>query len=35
VDKLHDAIMTLYADRFNEQIELATTDILLKALPRQ
>jgi nicotinamidase-related amidase len=35
VDKLHDAIMTLYADRFNEQVELATTDILLKALPRR
>lgn len=30
VDKLHDAVMTLYAERFNEQIELVTTDILIE-----
>jgi nicotinamidase-related amidase len=31
VDKTHDALMTLYSERFGEQIELADTDAILQS----
>jgi nicotinamidase-related amidase len=32
-DKTHDALMTLYCDRFSEQIETAETEAILAAWP--
>lgn len=34
LDSLHDAILKLYGDRFNEQVELVTTEILVSSLAR-
>ena len=33
-NSLHDAILKLYGDRFNEQVELVTTEILVSSLAR-
>jgi nicotinamidase-related amidase len=32
-DKTHDALMTLYSERFSEQIETAETETILAAWP--
>ena len=33
-DSLHDAILKLYGDRFNEQVEVVTTEIIVSSLAR-